>query len=305
MNFIESQLANIWQILEPLQEDLEYFWIFAIFAIILSIGERLFPVEKFDKSSATGSDIIYSIIENIGLSGLVISWLNSPIMDRLDELVTAVGIPKLHINETLTSIGTPVAVSFLVQLFIFDGFDTLRHRIEHRFKVLWAFHSVHHSQTNMKFWTFDRNHVVSLFFNSIWYASLGRFLGVSLGQLFILVIAMNFVEYLTHANIKLSYGKFLDRVLVCPLYHRVHHAASIDPKYGHYGCNYANLFPFWDLILGSAKFEYKNLKTGVMGQTPEEAGSNWLAHQISGFKLFFQAFHIRSKRPIKVPSQSI
>lgn len=280
-------IETIWSWLSPLHEDFESLWVIALFASVLLIFERLYPADTSSSSKKTGSDVIYTLFENLGISGLVLTLTLSGLLSQATETFEAVHLPRLHLDALLEGWGAPAVISFLVQVFVFDGFDTLRHRVEHRLNWLWAFHSVHHSQTHMTFMTFDRNHVVSLLLNSTYYAALSWFLGLSPGRFFILYLIMHFMEYLSHANVRLSFGRYWDRILVCPLYHRTHHAIATQPRSRfQYGCNFANLFPFWDILFGSACFEYSETRTGIAGQSADEAGRSWLSHQISGFRLF-------------------
>ena len=63
------------------------------------------------------------------------------------------------------------------------------------------------------------------------------------------------VESLAHANVRLSFGSALDRVLVSPRFHRLHHAIGLGHESRGQGSlgghNYAVLFPLWDLLFGT------------------------------------------------------
>jgi sterol desaturase/sphingolipid hydroxylase (fatty acid hydroxylase superfamily) len=45
----------------------------------------------------------------------------------------------------------------------------------------------------------------------------------------------------------MSYGRWLNKIFLCPHYHQLHH--SIDPK--HYNRNYGLLFSVWDAMFGT------------------------------------------------------
>jgi sterol desaturase/sphingolipid hydroxylase (fatty acid hydroxylase superfamily) len=81
---------------------------------------------------------------------------------------------------------------------------------------------------------------------------------------------MLLVESLSHANVKLSFGRLLGRVFVSPQYHRAHHAlGSGHESHGPGslgGWNFAVLFPVWDLLLGTARFGTVYEPTGVRDQ---------------------------------------
>ncbi len=250
-------------------------WIVSIFVLILAVLEAWRPAETSLQVNESGSDVPYFLIENFGVSGIALGLVLSPLAQAL---------PPSPMNLPDLLQGLPLLVSAVIQLFIFDGIDTIRHRIEHHVGWLWDYHQVHHSQTFMNFMTFDRNHIVSLLYNGVVYATTGHFLGLEPFELFSLLVIVNFMEYLTHANVRLSYGAFLDRILVCPLYHRTHHAVREEFSRKPYGNNFANIFPFWDIIFGTAAFDYSTTHTGIYGESAAQGGGGYLTHQLSGFQ---------------------
>jgi sterol desaturase/sphingolipid hydroxylase (fatty acid hydroxylase superfamily) len=84
------------------------------------------------------------------------------------------------------------------------------------------------------------------------------------------------VQSLQHANIRLHFGAIGERFLVSPRYHRMHHAidagvalASGGKRYAA-GCNFAVLFPIWDIVFRSANFRPEFVATGVRDQFPQK-----------------------------------
>lgn len=282
--------------LQPLEIDLLDLWILAIFVFILLILERYWPADDFSGATSTGSDLTYTIIESLGVTGLALYLLVSPVMDSVQSYLTSLGIPFLNLSHILKSHGVPLLASALFLVFIFDGFDTLRHRLEHRFSVLWAFHSIHHSQTRMTFMNLNRAHVVSRLFSAFCYSAVGRFLGVHIDEMFAVLVAYGFVAYLTHANVRLSYGPWLNRLIVCPLYHRTHHASVKAFSQPPYGCNFAFVFPFWDMIMGTADFSNRYTTTGIYGETATQVGKSYWGHQLRGIKKFMNVCFKRRSR---------
>jgi sterol desaturase/sphingolipid hydroxylase (fatty acid hydroxylase superfamily) len=84
-------------------------------------------------------------------------------------------------------------------------------------------------------------------------------------------------NYLAHANINLGFGP-LWWFLVSPNYHRVHH--SLLPE--HIDRNFANWFPIWDIMFGTAVRPRwsKCPSTGVAGVAVQSLGqAYWLPFQ--------------------------
>ncbi len=87
------------------------------------------------------------------------------------------------------------------------------------------------------------------------------------------------LESLSHTNTRLSFGWLGERLLVSPRFHRQHHAIGI----GHEshgpgtlgGCNFAVLFPVWDLLFGTARFDGRYEPTGIRDQLPEQGARNY------------------------------
>jgi sterol desaturase/sphingolipid hydroxylase (fatty acid hydroxylase superfamily) len=83
-------------------------------------------------------------------------------------------------------------------------------------------------------------------------------------------------QSLQHANVRLHFGAIGERLLVSPRYHRLHHAIGIGHEAGREskvkGCNFAVLFPIWDIVFGTAQFGKTFEETGVRDQLPAPHG---------------------------------
>ena len=95
-------------------------------------------------------------------------------------------------------------------------------------------------------------------------------IGVPPVQFVVLVALTNFAQSVQHANIRIDFGRVLERLIVSPSFHRRHHAIG----YGHegltYGCNFGVLFPWWDMLFGSASWNRAIEPTGIRDQLEGE-----------------------------------
>ncbi len=99
------------------------------------------------------------------------------------------------------------------------------------------------------------------------------------------MLTIRFVESLSHANVRLSFGRIGDRLLVSPRFHRTHHGVGIGHEGARYGCNFATLFPFWDMLFGTANFAYRGTATGISDQLQgRDYGESFLSQQWLGLK---------------------
>lgn len=149
----------------------------------------------------------------------------------------------------------------LIYAFIWDFFQYWTHRLEHKYGALWAFHRVHHSDSDMNASTALRQ--------SLGGALIGYFLahiptsiicgGNMLPYLGSLILFSGW-GYFNHANFRASLGP-ITYIISGPQWHRLHHGK--DSKY--HNSNYAAFFPVLDLIFGTLQIPEKNewVKTGI------------------------------------------
>jgi sterol desaturase/sphingolipid hydroxylase (fatty acid hydroxylase superfamily) len=141
----------------------------------------------------------------------------------------------------------PVWVQFLLHVAVIDFLYYWTHRAQHRFALLWRLHELHHSDPSFNVTTTLRVH---------WLEELMKLVTVLLpaallvdapaGVPTLLVWAGAMWLFFIHANARIGFGP-LDRVLVSPAVHRVHH--STEPA--HHDRNFAAYFSFWDVLFGT------------------------------------------------------
>jgi sterol desaturase/sphingolipid hydroxylase (fatty acid hydroxylase superfamily) len=103
----------------------------------------------------------------------------------------------------------------------------------------------------MTFWTDDRNHILDETIAALWFGTIALLIGVSPAQFPLLLLLMRLVEAFSHGNIRLSFGRIGERLLVSPRFHRLHHGVLSVAEHGK---NYAVLFPVWDWLFKTADF---------------------------------------------------
>jgi sterol desaturase/sphingolipid hydroxylase (fatty acid hydroxylase superfamily) len=138
---------------------------------------------------------------------------------------------------------------WLLAFFAWDlGFYWL-HRLHHRFGWLWAIHQVHHE---------GEHFTLSLGVRNSWYSSLTSLpffaplalLGVPL-HVFVAVSSFHYaVQFYNHCALVKNSG-WLDRILVTPRHHRIHHGA--DAPY--LDKNFGGTLLLWDLLFGTFQRE--------------------------------------------------
>jgi sterol desaturase/sphingolipid hydroxylase (fatty acid hydroxylase superfamily) len=151
-----------------------------------------------------------------------------------------------------------VAVIFVAM----DGCNWFVHLINHRVRMLWRFHELHHSQEDLNALSVFRTHP---------FLHVSYVLALLPGVILVhngVVSALLLVLYggwvaLAHSNTNLTFGP-LGRVLVSPNYHRIHHRLE-----GAQDVNLGFALTIWDQLLRRAVFptaETVRIDTGIPGR---------------------------------------
>ena len=243
--------------------------------------ERWRPVERWPDQKAVTVDILYTLLSRVGVLPLVTFVLFYQVQTALNGRLTDHGwIPPTLEAAFPALLGHPV-LAFLAYAIVLDCADYWRHRVSHRFRWWWALHSLHHAQRQMTFWSDDRNHVLDDLIAFVWFGAVALLIGVPPLQFPLLVLALRFVESLSHANARLSFGAVGERLLISPRFHRAHHGVRAA---GQRSCNYGAVLPWWDMLFGTADFSREYVRTGDPGGEEALATGSWLAQQRAGLR---------------------
>ena len=151
-----------------------------------------------------------------------------------------------------------------------DGCNWLAHLANHRVRMLWRFHEVHHSQEDMNVLTVFRTH--PLIHVSYLVALVPGLVLLANGSLSTTVLVVyGGMLALAHSNTNLGFGP-LERVFVSPNFHRIHHRLD-----GAQDVNLGFALTIWDQLSHRAIFpteETIRADTGLPGRPliVEQAG---------------------------------
>ncbi len=257
----------------------------AILVAVLLPLERRFPLDRFERGRAVRVDIVYTAIHRLGLFPLVFFFTLRPLFDALQAWLHLHGVPTPNLEALAPALAAHPVASFAVYVVVLDFALYWIHRAQHGFDWWWALHALHHSQRTMTFWTDNRNHLLDSALTESIFALVALAIGVPPAQFALLVIVPRMLESLAHANLGLSFGTLGNRLLVSPRYHRVHHAMFASPHGDYRGANYAVLFPWWDLLFGTADLLSPAGPTGIDDQRAgRDYGEGFWAQQWLGLK---------------------
>ncbi len=251
--------------------------------------ERWRPVEAITDRAAVRVDIIYTLIHRLGVFRLALFFTLEPLWTDLVGSLRLAGVPAFSVDQLWPGVTDLPLVSFVLYLLLFDLVDYVIHRGQHHFSWWWQLHALHHSQRQMTMWSDNRNHLLDDVLRDAILVTVALLVGIAPSQYVAVVVLMQLLESLSHANVRLSFGRWGSRWLVSPQFHRHHHAmgtgAESRAAVGLGGHNFAVLFPVWDRLLGTARFDTGYEPTGVRDQLDgRDYGRGFWAQQWLGLK---------------------
>jgi sterol desaturase/sphingolipid hydroxylase (fatty acid hydroxylase superfamily) len=248
-----------------------------VVVMLLLIGpvQRLWPVEAVVDPRAVRTDVLYTLIHRLGLFKLFMFFSVDALFEQGLGQLRALGLPTWHLDALWPGVTDQAWVSFVLYLIVFDFVNYWVHRGQHQCERWWALHALHHSQRQMTMWTDSRNHLLDDVLTSLVFATVAALVGVGPGQFVALIALGQLSENLQHANVRLSFGRWGERLWVSPRFHRRHHAIGLgheSPRGERVvlgGCNFGVLLPWWDVLFGTANFELRYDPTGVRDQVEQ------------------------------------
>ena len=242
----------------------------AVMLTVFRALERWRPVEPVTDRAAVRVDVVYTLIHRLGLVRVVLFLALDPLWNEVAAQARLAGLPTWSLDNVWPGVTDVGWVSFVLYLLLFDAVDYAIHRGQHRFDWWWQLHAVHHSQRQMTLWSDNRNHLLDDVLRDGIFVLVALVVGIAPAQFVAVVAATQLLESLSHANVRLSFGPLLGRVLVSPRFHRLHHTVGL----GHEslgpgslgGHNFAVLFPLWDLLFRTARFDAVYEPTGIRDQ---------------------------------------
>ena len=160
----------------------------------------------------------------------------------------------------------------VLTLLVADFAGWLCHVARHKVPVFWDFHAVHHSQTNMNFFTEHRVHPVDSVVVQL--TQFVPMMMVAPSLTYVVAIGWGTLAYrrFYHSNIRTNLG-ILRYLFVTPQSHRIHHSRDRQ----HSDSNYGFLLSIWDRIFGTLHRGYDTYPdTGIEDPLfPTEENADW------------------------------
>ena len=267
-----------------------------VMVLVISPLEKWKPAEPLMSPSAVKVDVIYTLIHRLGLFKLFMFFTFENLLETAFGTLRVHGLPTFNLDAVWPGVTDTAVVSFVIYLVVFDAVNYFIHRGQHQFNSWWALHSLHHSQRQMTMWTDNRNHLLDDIVTTLLLSMVAMLIGVGPGQFVALVAIGQLSENFQHANIKCSFGWLGDRLWVSPRFHRLHHSIGIGHESAGRqtlgGHNFGVLFPWWDMMFGTADFSNRYDPTGVRDQVENgrDYGQGFWSQQKLGLTRLFSKY---------------
>jgi len=177
----------------------------------------------------------------------------------------------IHVNYAIFDIPSTWWVWILL-LLTTDLIWYWYHRLGHEINFLWAAHIVHHQSEEFNLGAAARITTIQALVRNCFWCFL-PFLGFDPLMVVIVLTIHGVYSFFTHTQL-IGSIPWLEKVLITPSLHGVHHAS--DDKY--LDKNYGDVFVFWDKIFGTFKAE-------------EEPPRYGLTHPLGSYSFLWQHFH--------------
>lgn len=239
-------------------------YIVVIYISVFLTLENFWPYSKNRKNR------FKHLLNNSGLL-LIATAINFFISFILINWVQYVDKNKIGLMNILNLSITLKALSGVI---IIDFASYFIHRLLHKFKILWRFHRVHHSEIDMDCSTSFKFHPIEAIITLPPQLIVIGLIGIGFPSIIIYNAIILPVFFILHSNLK--YPKWIEKVFSpvfsTPDFHRVHH--SDEQKYT--DSNYGDIFCVWDRLFGTfQKANPQSIHYGLKEFADKKTQSFW------------------------------
>jgi sterol desaturase/sphingolipid hydroxylase (fatty acid hydroxylase superfamily) len=200
--------------------------------------ERAFPARARQRFFRDGfaTDLLFFFGQHLAFAALAVAVLTT-----VSQPIRDLGL----LSGLRSTFGAwPIALQIAAILMLGDFVAYWGHRLQHNVDILWRFHAVHHSNTEVDWLAAHREHPLDGMYTQLLVNLPAIVLGFQLNAVLGVVAFRSLWAIFIHSNVRLPLGP-LAYMVGSPTLHRWHHARLRDAG------NYANLAPWLDLLFGT------------------------------------------------------
>ncbi|NLQ16472.1 sterol desaturase family protein [Marinomonas sp. M1K-6] len=165
----------------------------------------------------------------------------------------------------LSLLNLPFWLSFILGILWLDGLIYWQHRLFHRIDILWRIHRVHHSDPELDVSSAVRFHPIEILLSLCIKALAVWLLGIPLEAVLVFDILLNASAMFNHTNARLPVNieAWVQRLLVTPDMHRIHHSrVNLEAN-----SNFGFFLSIWDTLFSTKRAQAlagdEHLKIGL------------------------------------------
>lgn len=239
--------------------------VFAVFVLFFAV-EKFFPLRE----SRTG--LIARLIVNGGLT--TAAFFVAATIVRPSALLT-LNWTSAQPFGLLRIIPLPGWAQFVAGFLLLDLSFYYWHVANHRIPWLWRFHNVHHIDPDLDVSTGFRFHFGEVLLSTLFRVVQVSVIGMSFAAFAAYELAFQANTLFHHSNLRLPIRleRLLNRVLVTPRMHGIHHSQVR----GETNSNYGVVFCWWDRLHRSLglNIPHSQIEIGVPGYSQREDNRLW------------------------------
>ena len=225
--------------------------------VVVLVGFMILMLLDFSQSREATKKIQQSYIINIKLF-----LFNCILLSSISGLIV-ISSPDIAFG-LLTNITNPT-LKIVLSFLILDLFLYYWHKLCHTYDWLWMFHRVHHNETHLTTSTAFRLHFLEIFFTNTIKAGVIVVMGIDQAIALIDEAITTLFVMFHHSSIITKSEKWLNKLIVTPLVHRVHHSTE---RIEH-DSNYGAILTIWDRMFGTY-ITPKSCIVGIKGDSPQD-----------------------------------
>lgn len=212
-------------------------------AILTGFGLLLFQLERVMPLREATRSLLARLLVNLAFSGLALAVAALLVRPAVE---TSLGRLAEEPFGLVHMVVLPALARGILGFFLMDLSFYYWHVLNHRIPLLWRFHNVHHIDPDLDVSTALRFHFGELAFSALFRIAQILLIGVSARTYLVYELAFQANTLFHHSNLRLPIRleRALNRVLVTPRMHGIHHSQV----QGETNSNYGVVLPWWDRI---------------------------------------------------------
>lgn len=195
----------------------------------------------------------FDTVRNMDMISSLSSGITNVTKDVLGLSIAVISYGWLVEKISITKIDSGWQV-YVIAFIALDFAGYWVHRIAHEYNLFWNNHIIHHSSEEFNLACALRQSISSIVKIFAIFLLPAALLGVPASVIAIVAPLHLFAQFWYHTQHIGRLG-FLEKIIVTPSHHRVHHA--INPEY--IDKNYGQIFIFWDKWFGTYQEEMENI----------------------------------------------